>query len=218
MKKKIIVLFSLCCIFLISCQNNNDNDLDKKENTSSIESINSGIDNDKKGIESETQLDNAFEVNNVDKIDVNEDYDSIINMVIYATDNYISMIADKETDDTFLDCVKYEDERVYLKIRAEYQSGILSLEESPYKCICNVNEIKQIDEENVYVDMDATYDGQGIGNYKFILGVDNSRVIIKDWYYDAMDSLDVYYREHYKIEDALVFWEDIKNYENMINN
>ena len=41
----------------MSCQKKNDNgNMDKKENTSSMESVNGGIDNDEKNNETETQI------------------------------------------------------------------------------------------------------------------------------------------------------------------
>lgn len=217
MKRSMYIISIFCIICLTACKNNNLEIIESTSNGNEDQILYETNEtyNNEDIIETQTYM--IFNTKSEDELDIEEDYENIINMISYAVEGYVSIMISSEEDDSFLKLIKYEDERLYIKKRAEYQSNIQKLELSPHKCICDVNEISQLNNKNIYIDINATYGKQGIGNFKFILEVEDQSIEIRDWYYDSMDSLDFIYRGEYNIDEALKFWENLDNYIDMLN-
>lgn len=54
------------------------------------------------------------------------------------------------------------------------------------------------------------------GTNKFLIKNKNGRLIIADWYWDAMDSPDVEFRGEFSEENNLTFWDDATKYKTVL--
>ena len=210
MKKLILTVLFLSCIFLISCSGEADSTAQNTDNNLTEQSANNTSDDltEYSADKVSNDLTEYLAGQTDGSMHIVQDYDTVISLCSDAIMEFVRAVADQDNADMnpYIENALLKE---YMQYRVEHHN-FQYVREDTHRFL--IEEIRFQDEYALIKGVLAVYSGVDSysldGETSFLVKNLNGRFFIVDWYWDAMDSPDVLWRGVFSADRNLTYWED----------